>query len=494
MRTGRASPALLDRIVVDYYGAPTPLKQLATIYAPEARLLTVQPYDTSSIKAIEKAIMESDVGLTPNNDGKLIRLGVPELNEERRQRARQGRPAHRRGGPRRDPQHPPRRHARPARAQGATARSAPTTSTAPRSELQKLTDARDRRARRPPEGQGSGDPRGMSDESAAEPARYVAIITDGNGRWAQARGLPVVEGHRAGADVVKARLRDAVELGVRELTVYSFSTENWSRPAEEVAGLMRMFSRADPRRDAGAARRGRAHALHRPPRRRRAALLEQMDWAEAETAANDRITLFVAFNYGGRAEILDAAARYTGGGEEAFRQLLYAPEMHDPDLVIRTSGEQRMSNYLLWQSAYSELVFRDELWPDFTREAFEAALDEYARAPAPLRGALSAAAARRGRAAWSAATRGSDLGAPGSSRRCRRSPSRSAIVVGRRPGLRGRAVALGLICLHELYAMFDRAHPARLAGFLGADRAGLGGRTTAATRTVLLAIVAGVAR
>jgi undecaprenyl diphosphate synthase len=109
------------------------------------------------------------------------------------------------------------------------------------------------------------------------------------------------------------------------------------------------------------------------------ALLEQMDWAEARTAANDRITLYVAFNYGGRAEVLDAAARYSGGGEEAFRRLLYAPEMHDPDLIIRTSGEQRMSNYLLWQGAYSELMFSDELWPDFSREAFRAALDEFER-------------------------------------------------------------------------------------------------------------------
>jgi undecaprenyl diphosphate synthase len=109
------------------------------------------------------------------------------------------------------------------------------------------------------------------------------------------------------------------------------------------------------------------------------ALQEQMDWAERETGGNERITLFVAFNYGGRAEILDAAERYSGGGEEAFRQLLYAPEMHDPDLIIRTSGEQRTSNYLLWQGAYSELIFRDELWPDFTRESFEACLEEYAR-------------------------------------------------------------------------------------------------------------------
>ncbi len=208
--------------------------------------------------------------------------------------------------------------------------------------------------------------------------RYVAIITDGNGRWAQARGLPVEEGHQAGADVVKARLRDAAEFGIRELTVYSFSTENWSRPAEEVTALMRMFSQRilseTPELNAEGVR------MRFIGRRERVApaLLEQMDWAAAETADHTTITLYVAFNYGGRAEILDAAARYGGGGEDAFRALLYAPEMHDPDLVIRTSGEQRMSNYLIWQSAYAELVFRDELWPDFTREAFAAALDEFA--------------------------------------------------------------------------------------------------------------------
>jgi undecaprenyl diphosphate synthase len=209
------------------------------------------------------------------------------------------------------------------------------------------------------------------------PARYVAIITDGNGRWAKQRELPVVEGHQAGADVVKARLRDAVEFGIRELTVYSFSTENWSRPAEEVTALMRMFSQrildeTPELKDEGVRMRFIGRRDRVTP-----ALLEQMDWAQEQTAANDRITLFVAFNYGGRAEILDAAQRYAGGGEEEFRRLLYAPDMHDPDLIIRTSGEQRMSNYLLWQSAYSELVFADELWPDFSREAFRAALDEF---------------------------------------------------------------------------------------------------------------------
>jgi len=214
-------------------------------------------------------------------------------------------------------------------------------------------------------------------EDAGGP-RYVAIITDGNGRWAKRRGVPVAAGHEAGADVVKARLRDAVDLGVRELTVYSFSTENWARPATEVRALMRMFGRrirseTPELRDEGVRMRfiGRRDGVSR-------ALARQMDWAETETASNQRITLFVAFNYGGRAEILDAAARYDGGGEDAFRACLYAPEMHDPDLIIRTSGEQRLSNYLLWQSAYSELVFRDELWPDFTREAFEESLAEYA--------------------------------------------------------------------------------------------------------------------
>ena len=216
-----------------------------------------------------------------------------------------------------------------------------------------------------------------ADEDGGRP-RHVAIIMDGNGRWAKARELPVVEGHKAGADTVKARLRDAAEFGIRELTVYSFSTENWSRPAEEVTGLMRMFSQRILSETPELKEEGVRMRFLGRRERVAAALLEQMDWAEAETAANDTITLYVAFNYGGRAEILDAAARFGGGGEDAFRALLYAPEMHDPDLVIRTSGEQRMSNYLLWQSAYAELVFRDELWPDFSRAAFAATLDEYA--------------------------------------------------------------------------------------------------------------------
>jgi undecaprenyl diphosphate synthase len=225
--------------------------------------------------------------------------------------------------------------------------------------------------------------------------KYLAIITDGNGRWARARGVPVNEGHSAGADTVKARLRDAAEFGIEELTVYSFSTENWSRPAAEVQGLMTMFLRriADetPELHEQSVRMrfiGRREGLSDE-------LVEQMRRAEEMTAENRRITLFVAFNYGGRAEILDAARRFRAkrvaqsaegrpagplaleSDEAEFRECLYAPEMHDPDLIIRTSGERRLSNYLLWQSAYSELIFRDELWPDFTREALEQSLAEF---------------------------------------------------------------------------------------------------------------------
>ena len=211
----------------------------------------------------------------------------------------------------------------------------------------------------------------------SQQARYVAIITDGNGRWAQQRGLPPIEGHRAGADVVKDRLRDAVEFGLEELTVFSFSTENWSRPADEVDGLMQMFAeridRETPELDEEGVRMrfiGRREGLD-------PGLAERIEWAQDVTRDNSRITLFVAFNYGGRAEIVDAARSFDGTTEEEFRRHLYAPDMHDPDLLIRTSGELRISNYLLWQCAYSEFVFRNELWPDFSREAFRESLDEY---------------------------------------------------------------------------------------------------------------------
>jgi undecaprenyl diphosphate synthase len=210
--------------------------------------------------------------------------------------------------------------------------------------------------------------------------RYVAIITDGNGRWAQRRKLGVDAGHRAGAENVRARLRDAVELGVEELSVYAFSTENWSRPPEEVSALIGLLAHyidnvTPELHEQGVRLRFIGDRESRVP----ASLVEKMEWAEELTAANRRICFFVPFNYGGRGEIVDAAGAFNGSTEEEFRRCLYAPEMNDPELVIRTGGERRLSNYLLWQAAHSELIFRDELWPDFSRGSFEESIEEYQR-------------------------------------------------------------------------------------------------------------------
>ncbi len=208
---------------------------------------------------------------------------------------------------------------------------------------------------------------------------YVAIITDGNGRWAQRRGQPVIAGHEAGTDTVKATLRTAADFGVRQLTVYSFSTENWSRTEEEVAGLMALFERRITHEAQEMHAEGvRIRFIGRRSAPVPATLVQRIEWAERLTADNTRITLFIAFNYGGRAEILDAARTFTGHTEAEFHAHLYAPDMHDPDLVIRTSGEQRISNYLIWQTAYSEFVFCEELWPDFSRDVFARALDQFA--------------------------------------------------------------------------------------------------------------------
>jgi undecaprenyl diphosphate synthase len=209
-------------------------------------------------------------------------------------------------------------------------------------------------------------------------ARYVAIIMDGNARWATERGLPVLAGHRQGAKALKQTVRNAVKLDVKELTVYAFSTENWTRPRDEVEGLMAMFAELieseTPELDEEGVRMmfvGRRDEVS-------ADLREKMGWAEEKTRANDRMKLFVAFNYGGRAEIVDAAERYQGGGEEEFAKLLYAPDMSDPDVLIRTSGEHRVSNFLLWQTAYAELYFADVLWPDFDEEHLVEALEDIA--------------------------------------------------------------------------------------------------------------------
>ena len=221
--------------------------------------------------------------------------------------------------------------------------------------------------------------RGAQEDSA----RTVAIIMDGNGRWAERRGLPVAEGHRAGTKALRRTVEAAIDLGVETLIVYAFSTENWSRPEGEVEDLMEIFGETIERELPDLARQGvRARFLGRRDRAPDE-LRAQMEGLEDETAHNERLNLWIAFDYGGRAELLEATRRLVEAGEEpteeSLRAHLYAPELPDPDLLIRTSGELRISNFLLWQLAYSELVFLDVLWPDFGAEELEDALAAYAR-------------------------------------------------------------------------------------------------------------------
>lgn len=229
-----------------------------------------------------------------------------------------------------------------------------------------------------------------SAEATGSAPRHVGIIMDGNGRWAQARGLPRFEGHRRGVEAVRRAVRAAEELGVDYLTIYSFSTENWSRPADEVAllmGLLKRFIRNDlaelhannVRVRVIGAREGLPHDI--------ASLLVE---AEEVTRKNRGLTLVVAFNYGGRAEIVAAARRLAEAvargslkpeaiDDAVFESQLTTSDIPDPDLIIRTSGEQRLSNFLLWQAAYSEFVFLPIHWPDFDKSAFLTALDVYAK-------------------------------------------------------------------------------------------------------------------
>lgn len=226
------------------------------------------------------------------------------------------------------------------------------------------------------------------DVAGIDPSRipaHVAAVMDGNGRWAQRRGLKRTEGHAAGEEALFDTVEGALDLGVKWLTVYAFSTENWKRPTDEVRYLMGfneslLVRRRDELHDRGVRMRFIGRRDWRVPKR----LLRRMDESIALTERNRTMTLTIAFNYGGRAEIVDAVRALVAEGvkadkidEKAIRRHLYDPEMPDPDLMIRTSGEFRISNYLLWEIAYSELVFTDVLWPDFRREHLFDAVREY---------------------------------------------------------------------------------------------------------------------
>jgi undecaprenyl diphosphate synthase len=224
------------------------------------------------------------------------------------------------------------------------------------------------------------------EEHLPEVAHAVAIIMDGNGRWATEHGVPVADGHRAGSRALRPVVEQAIDLGIESLAVYAFSTENWSRDAGEVEALMEIFGETIERELEELAAQGvRCRFVGR---RDRAPdwLRAKMEHLESATVDKSTLQLWIAFDYGGRAELVDAARRLLESGadpddldEAALSAALYEPEMPDPDLVIRTSGEQRVSNFLLWQSAYAEYVFTETLWPDFGPEELRAAIEEYAR-------------------------------------------------------------------------------------------------------------------
>jgi undecaprenyl diphosphate synthase len=219
--------------------------------------------------------------------------------------------------------------------------------------------------------------------------RHVALIMDGNGRWANARGLKRNAGHEAGEAALFDTVEGALELGIEAMTVYAFSTENWKRPAEEVRFLMNfneqlLLRRVDDLHERGVRVRFVGRRRRPVPKR----LVRMIEDAEAKTADDDRMTLYIAFNYGGQAELVDAARQlaedHAAGtlnriDARALQARLYDPEMPPVDLLIRTSGEQRLSNFLLWQAAYAELVFVDTLWPDFDRVELAKAVGEYQR-------------------------------------------------------------------------------------------------------------------
>lgn len=225
-------------------------------------------------------------------------------------------------------------------------------------------------------------------EPPLEPAdipRSVAIIMDGNSRWAAGQGLTVADGHREGTRALRRTVEAAIDLGIESLTVYAFSTENWLRPPAEVDALMEIFGETIERELPDLAKQGVRTRFVGRRDRVSDELRERMENLEDETAHRDRLNLWIAFDYGGRAELADAARRLVEAGlrpdeidEEALAKFLYAPELPDPDLLIRTSGELRISNFLLWQLAYAELVFTDRRWPEFGEDDLRTAVVEYA--------------------------------------------------------------------------------------------------------------------
>ena len=349
VRAGRANAAVLNRISVDYYGTPTPIQQVGSVASPDPRTLVITPWDGSLLRAIEKAILESDLGINPQNDGKCIRLSFPQLTEERRKElvkqihkySENGKVAVR--NIRRDAMD------RFKKMQKASEITEDELKLAEK-DLQKITDDN----------------------------RHIAIIMDGNGRWAKKRGLPRTAGHKVGAETFRKIALYCKALGVEYLTIYAFSTENWKRPADEVSTLMSLLKKY---------MQEAIDTMERDQMKLRffgdlSALSPELQaLAHKANEVADRVEGFQAnlcINYGGRDEILHAARECAAAGEEMteenLERHLYSAGIPDPELIIRPGGELRLSNFLLWQCAYSEFYFCDTLWPDFGERDLDEAI------------------------------------------------------------------------------------------------------------------------
>ena len=397
VRAGRANAAVLDRIMVDYYGTPTPIQQIAAISTPDPRILQISPWDGSALKSIEKAILNSDLGINPQNDGRNIRLNFPQLTEERRKElvkqirkyAENGKVAIR--NIRRDAMESFKKKEKASEITEDDLKQA-------EKDLQKLTDEQqeDRRAAGP---QGKGTDGDLMSETrntlhtagwAASPPRHIAIIMDGNGRWATQRGLPRTAGHKAGAETFRRIATYCKNIGVKYLTVYAFSTENWKRSETEVSAIMALLKKYlleavdTMERD-----HIRLHFFGdmTPIAPELRALAHETDEI-TEHLSKDDFQANVCLNYGGRDEILRAVRRFAAEcaegkrkpedlDETLFSTYLDSAGIPDPELIIRPSGEQRLSNFLLWQCAYSEFYYTDTLWPDFDEGELDKAIAAY---------------------------------------------------------------------------------------------------------------------
>ena len=355
LRTGRGSGSMLDPIMVDAYGSPTPINQVGTVNVPEPRMVTINVWDKGLVGKVEKAIRESGLGINPQLNGTIIMLPIPELNEERRRDL--------------------------TKVAGGYAENA-------RVSIRNLRrDGMDQIKKAKSDGLSEDDQKFWDNDTDAGP-KHVAIIMDGNGRWAKQRGRPRLFGHHAGAKRVREVVDACPELGVKYITIFAFSTENWKRTQTEVSGLMRLFKRYIQREaqdlfDEGVCVRFIGDRIKLDPK-----LVAMMDNLELFTAGNDRVHLTIALNYGGRDEVTRAAkllayevemGRLTHNDVDAetLSKFLDTRFLPDPDLVIRTSGEARISNFLLWQSAYAEYEFIDTLWPDFSAAEFAKVVGRY---------------------------------------------------------------------------------------------------------------------